>query len=345
MSLRPLRTTALLLIALLLILAAPAAQRVAAQNPAQTITIESPPPGTQVGSPMVVTGRVARLPASASLNYRFFASDGRVIGAGSFPIPGNPGEPAYFLASLSFEEPLDGDAVNLQLAEADPATGALIGVATLPVTVAPRPQRILIETPPTGTQVGSPVVLTGRTTRLPAAGVLGYAIYDSGGIQVGGGVFPVNGSPQEGGRFNASLLFTFPEFGGPLRIDLYDQDPFTGAFPATASLQVITAALRQQIVIETPPFGTQVGSPVVLTGRAARYPATGALQYRIVDGQGVLLGSGSVPVTAAAGGQARFAASLGFTPPATNGPLRAEIYDIDERGVFTVASLTLRWGP
>ncbi|NTU81814.1 MAG: hypothetical protein HGA45_20970, partial [Chloroflexales bacterium] len=290
MTPRLFRALALPIIALTLALAGAASLPAAAQGitPAadQQITIESPAPGTQVGSPMVITGRTSRLPAGALLVYTVLASDGRIIGAGSFPIPGSPGQPAYFIASLSFDEPPDGDTISLQLVDQDPATGALLAVASLPLTVAPVPQRIVLETPPTDTLVGNPVVVTGRTTRFPASGVLGYAIYNSLGLQAGGGVFPVDGSPQTGGRYAASLDFVYPEQGGPLRIDLYDQDPLTGAFVATASLQVRTAALRQQVIIETPSFGTQVGSPMVITGRTALYPIGGALQYRISDGQG-----------------------------------------------------------
>lgn len=345
---RHLRTPALLGLLLALAVGAGLALPAAAQGTPpgqQRITIETPPQGTQVGSPMVVTGNLARLPASASLLYNVLASDGRQIGGGSFAIPGTPGEPALFMASLSFAEPPAGDTITLQLVDQDQATGGVVAVTTLPLVTAPLPQRILIDSPPTGTQVGNPVVVTGRTVRFPAAGVLGYAIYDSGGFQVGGGVFAVEGTPVEGGRFGASLPFSYPLLGGPLRIDLYDQDPVTGAFLASASMQMRTVALIQQIVIETPPFGTQVGSPLVLTGRAAQYPASGLLQYEILDAQGVTLGAGTIPVQGSPGGDARFVASLNFQPPATPGRLRAIVFDTDAAGRQTAAVAELRWGP
>lgn len=334
-----------LLIALMLSLAGTAAAPAAAQGTPpvadQRIVIESPPPGTQVGSPMVVTGNLARLPASASLLYSIFASDGSVLGVGSFPIPGAPGEPALFIASLTFNEPLEGDAITLQLTDQDPATGGSVAVATQPLVTAPLPQRIMIETPARGAIVGNPVVVTGRTVRFPAAGTLGYAIYNASGAQVGGGVFPVSGSPQSGGSFAASLNFVYPELGGPLRIDLYDQDPFTWAFVATSRLDAYTRALRQQVTIETPAPGTQVGSPVTLTGRAARFPAGGQLQYRITTSGGAILGQGAFPVQAAPGDAARFVASLAFQPPAGAGPLRAEIFEAGQPGA---SAIELRWG-
>lgn len=322
-----------------------AAQGTPPATPDQHITLESPAAGTQVGSPVVISGSLTRLPADAQLRFTVLASDGRQLGAGSFPIPGDPGQPAFFIASLIFVEPPDGDSITLQLFDQDPLSGAVAAAITLPLVTAPLPQRIVVETPGSGTLVGNPVVLTGRTARLPAAGVLGYAIYDSAGAQVGGGVFPVAGNVFEGGRFSASLSFAYPPFGGPLRIDLYDQDPFTGAFPATATLVARTLALSQQISVETPIFGTQVGSPVVLTGRTALYPTAGVLQYQILDGQGAVLGAGTFAVQGAPGDAARFAASLTFQPPAAPGPLRAFVFEADQSGrVTTSTTVEMRWG-
>jgi hypothetical protein len=335
---RPFRPLALLVaLALLLIVAAAPAAAQGTPPAHQQITFESPPPGAQVGSPLTITGSLARLPAGASLAYTIFAGDGRALGAGSFPVPGAPGQPALFIASLTFSEPLEGDSITLQLVDPDPAAGAS---ASLQLVTAPLPQQIRIDTPPAGTIVGNPVVVTGRTVRFPAAGSLGYAIYNSGGVQVGGGVFPVSGSPQTGGSFAASLGFSYPELGGPLRIDLYDQDPFTFGFVATARLDAYTRALRQQVTIETPGPGTQIGSPVTITGRAARFPAGGLLQYRISAG-GAILGQGAFPAQGAPGDAARFNASLVFQPPAGAGPLRAEIFEAGQAGG---AAIELRWG-
>ena len=338
------RPLALLLVALI----GSAGTHAAAQGtaPTQRITIESPASGTQVGSPVVVTGRVAYRPAAGILLYTILASDGRTLGTGSFALPGGPGEPTAFVASLTFTEPPEGDTISLQLADQNPTTGSLSAVVALSLTVVPVPPRIIIETPAAGVLVGNPVVVTGRTTRFPATGVLGYAIYNNTGTQVGGSVFPVTGNAQTEGRFNASLSFFYPEQGGLLRIDLYAQDAATGAFLATASLQVRTTALRQQVTIETPAPGTQVGSPVVLTGRVARYPVGGMLHYRLSDSKGSILGTGDFPVVGSVGDAARFVASFSFTPPTATGPLQAEIFELDERGNVTANGLlTLRWGP
>lgn len=344
-----LRFVVLLSTALVLVLGASRAAPATAQSAppiVQNIIIETPPAGTQVGSPMVITGNLATLPSNTQLVYSVLASDGRVLGEGSFPVPGVAGQPAYFIASLSFSEPREGDAITLRLKDLDPASGAVVAETSLPLVTAPLPQRIQIATPPSGTRVGNPVVVTGSTLRFPPSGNLGYAIYDAAGAQVGGGVFPVSGNLQDGGQFNASIPFAYPPLGGPLRIDLYDQDPGSGAFLATATLQTATAALVQQITIETPPAGTQVGSPMVITGRATRFPSSGALQYRITDARGVQLGAGAFPVQRTGVDAASFSASISFQPPATNGPIRAQIYEIDQFGRFAASAVAdMRWGP
>lgn len=311
----------------------------------QAIRITSPAPEAVVSSPVVVEGELGRLPSGARLVYSVTASDGRRLGGGELAVPGEPGRPALFRAALPFEASPEGDRIQVQLFDQDQTTGAVVAQAGVTLGVAPQPQRIIVDSPAPSAYVGTPVVLTGRTVRYPLSGTLGYAIYDGAGAQLGGGVFPVGGSLAVGGRFEAVLGFSYPPLGGPLRIDLYDQDPATGAFRATASLGLRTAPLQQQIVIETPASGTRVGVPAVLTGRTARYPAGGALQYRVIGSSGELLGAGSFPVQGPVGEPARFNASLNFSPPAFSGPLRAEVFEADQFGnPVALAAVELSWG-
>jgi uncharacterized lipoprotein YbaY len=309
-----------------------------------SVSISSPAPESVVTSPVVVEGGLGRLPASARLLYRVLASDGRLLGAGDFAVPGAPGRPALFRASLPFEASPEGDRIQVQIIDQDPATGAVLAQSSVTLGVAPQPQRIIVDSPGANAYVGTPVVITGRTVRFPAGGTLGYAVYDAAGFQVGGGVFPVAGSLAVGGSFSAALGFSYPAQGGPLRVDLYDQDPATGAFRATASLNLRTVPLQQQIVIETPPPGTRVGSPVVLTGRTARYPTGGVLQYRVIDSAGATLGAGSFPVQGPFGEPARFNASLTFSAPGRTSDLRVEILEADQFGnPVASASVSLLW--
>jgi hypothetical protein len=307
----------------------------------QAISFTSPPAGTQVGSPVTILGTVAAVPNDGQLRYRVRFSDGRELGSGTIDVPGVPGRPGVFTGSLSFSPPLDGGTISVEVFEQG-AGGNPIAPATLGLFVAPQPQVIAIDTPPQNAFVGTPVTLTGRTARPPFNNVLGYAIYDSAGRQVGGGIFPVT-SAGLGSAFTASLGFSYPAQGGPLRIDLYDQDPSTGAFRATASIGLRTVPAQQQILIDTPPAGTQVGSPVTLTGRTARYPTGGRLQWRILNAGGTVLGSGSFTVQGPVGEPARWAASLPFNAPLAGGDVRAEVFEVDQAGVMmAMATLNMR---
>lgn len=310
----------------------------------QSIRIVAPTPGAVASSPLAVEGELGRLPSDGRLVYRVTASDGRQVGQGTFPVQGTPGRPTRFRAALPFDASPEGDRIQLLIFDQNQATGEIAGQASVTLGVAPQPQRILIDTPAANAYIGTPVVLTGRTVRYPASGVLGYAVYDGSGAQVGGGVFPVGGSLAVGSTFTASFGFRYPFQGGPIRVDLYDQDQATGVFRATATLNLRTVPTQQQIVIETPPQSTQVGSPVVITGRTARYPRDGVLQYRIQTEAGEVLGNGSFPVQGTIGEPARFNASIMFNPPAFAGPLRAEIYEADQFGnVAASATIGLRW--
>lgn len=310
-----------------------------------SITLTSPTPETVVSSPVLVEGSLGRLPLDARLRYRVLASDGRLLGAGDFPVPGAPGRPALFRGTIPFEASPEGDRVTVQLFDQDPATGQVFAQADVILGVAPQPQRITITSPGANAYVGTPLVVTGRTVRFPTGGVLGYAIYDGFGAQIGGGVFPVAGSLAVGGTFNVALGFNYPQQGGPLRLDLYDQDPATGQFRATASLNLRSVPLQQQIVIESPAPGTRVGVPAVITGRTARYPSGGVLQYRVFGPSGEQLGAGRFGVQGPAGEPASFNAALSFNPPAFAGGLRAEIFEQDQFGnALATVVLDLSWG-
>jgi hypothetical protein len=82
---------------------------------------------------------------------------------------------------------------------------------------------IVFDTPPQGTQVGSPVVITGHTTRHPANGKLSYRVRDAAGNEIGAGQFDVvpDSAGSTSSRFNVSLMFTEPRGGGNITVDVY----------------------------------------------------------------------------------------------------------------------------
>ncbi len=331
---------------------------VASPQPQQTILITSPPPGTQVGSPVVLTGGTSQFPTDGNLNYRVIDRNGTELGTGRFPVQGIPGQPSTFNASLTFNEPSGGGHITVTIFEQDPATGNItaqvgIGLNVVPPQPTPIPeptaqpeQTITITSPAPGTQVGSPVVVTGRTNLFPAGGTLNYRFLDAVGNGIGSGSFPVEGGSNQSTNFTASLNFTEPASGGPITGVIYEQNQATGTIIAQASIALNVAApppQPQEITIESPAPGTQVGSPVVVTGRTTRFPFEGNLNYRVVDAINTELGSGNIQVQGSPGQPTSFNASLNFTEPAGGGPITITVYEQDQSngGIIAQASVAL----
>jgi len=212
-------------------------------------------------------------------------------------------------------------------ATAPEAPTATATVAPATPTLAGPPVTILLDSPPPGTQVGSPVLITGRTNPLPPDGQLGYSVRDSANTQVGSGSFPVTAdSATGGGAFSAELTFTEPVTGGPISLLVFQIGPGGNAYGQVGLAMVVAP---QAIWIDSPPPDTQVGSPVVISGRTAHIPATGNLAYRFVDAGGNPLGSGTIPLSPGAGSGGSFNASLEFTLPSTGGAIQVELLDQD----------------
>lgn len=309
----------------------------------QAIIIESPAPGTVIGSPVVLAGRTSQFPFNGMLGFRASSSSGAQLGAGSFPVQGDVGGPSSFTASLNFNLPEGGGPVRFEIFDQSPNTGAVIATAAIDLVVAPpQPvaQQIVIETPPSGTQVGSPVVLTGRTTRFPFQGTLGYRVIGANGAQLGAGVFNVNGAPDGPATFNASLGFTLPPAGGPIRIEIFDQNAANGQVAATAAINLATASSLpptqepQRIAILTPPPGTEVGSPMVISGRVTRLPGGSALTYLVLDDTRRQLGAGTISINT----PGEFNAEVRFNEPGTATRLLLELLDQDPTSGAVIAS-------
>lgn len=211
----------------------------------QLISFTSPPPFTQVGSPVVVTGSTARFPFEGNLNYTITGPDGATLGSGFITVQGEPGAPGTFNASIDFNPPPDGGQITLRVFEIDQANGREIASSSLDLLVGaaapPAGQVINISSPPPGTVVGSPVVITGSTTQFPAAGNLNYRILDANGNELGSGSFPVEGAPGGPASFTASLEFNLPAGGGPITVQIIDADPASGEPIAQANLDLNVA--------------------------------------------------------------------------------------------------------
>lgn len=329
----------------------------------QMITIETPPVGTLVGSPVTITGRTAETPATGQLSYRVRDAAGTQIGGGNFPVQ----QGGAFVAALVFIEPTTGGPINVEIADPGKAT-AVIALAVAP------PQTITFDSPPAGTFVGSPMTITGRTSRYPFQGALSYRVYGSANQQLGSGLVQVQGEPGRPATFTAEVVFTLPP-GGDVRVELSDEDAISGLVAARQSLLVrvvglptpvgvsptsigptsvvptnipgptpattATALPSGSITIESPLANTAVGSPLTITGRVSVTPATSQLRVRIRDASGVVLGSNLIQVTGAIGQPGQFSSSITFTLPDRDGPVALEVLDIDTSGVTRSSALVI----
>ncbi len=306
---------------------------------AQQIVIDSPPPGTLVGSPLTIVGRTSRYPTQGGLTYRFIDDAGRQIGTGRVPVNGQPGTQGQFTASLAFTLPLNGGVVRVELLEQDTA-GTVTANAALELRVAP-PQAITIDTPAAGTQVGSPVTLTGRLARYPFQGNLAYVVTNAANATIGQGLVNVTGALGQPATFAASLTFTPPADGGQIRVTLADEDGTSGVVAASAAINLVVAPQAQRITIGSPAAGTAVGSPVTLTGSTTRYPFQGNLGYRVLGANSTQLGAGAFPVNAQVGRGGPFVASLTFALPSAGGPITIELFDQDAGTGTTAATASV----
>ncbi len=330
-------------------------------SPPQTIIVDSPSSGASVSSPLTITGRTARFPFQGTLGYRVLDANGQQLSLGTFPVIGAPGGPSSFTAALAFSLPPNGGRITVELVDQDGDTGPVAALVRTELNAAPQPQALVVESPAANVQVGSPMTVVGRVVRMPVGGQLTYRVRDRAGQQIGTGQFGVTGSQDGGGRFTAQVLFTLPQGGGPITLDLLELDMNTSQVRASVSLPLSVAApppvaatataapsptatlvpmatstsvpLRQSITIDTPASGTTVGSPVVITGRVAVFPQFRELYYVVRTPARDTLSQGSFPVVGQPGQtNLSYLISLSFAEPQQGGMILIEVYDRDGVG-------------
>ncbi len=340
----------------------------------QSILIETPAPATQVGSPVVLTGRTLRLPAQGLLRYRVMDANERQIGGGVIPVAMAADGIARFNASLLFTEPAGGGAIRIDLADQADGAATPTAIASIALRVAvagagPTPgagQQISFLSPAPNTAVTSPVVITGRTTRMPFQNNLSYTIRDSSGRMLASGLIGVDGNPPS---FNVAMPFEALAPGTTLSIELLDQDADTGnvvgraslilfyanlpapvpatvlptaAIPGATALPIpaTTLPFGQLITIDTPAANTIVGSPVTITGRVAVPATNGRLFYRIMDANNTVLGENNFPV-GSSGQVLAFNAVLSFNLPQRAGPIIIELTDREANNAIRARAILL----
>lgn len=309
--------------------------RVAQSAHEQSIYIETPTPGSQVSSPVTITGRATRFPAQGQLEYTILGEGDINLGSGWVAVTETETSPAQFSASLDFSPPPRGRIIRVIVLERDPETRTTRAFSAVDVTLDRPlpPQVILIDSPAAGSLVFDRVVVAGRTARMPSRGFLIARVLDAGNAELATGVAPVIPTTDGSGTFRATLFFTPPVLGGPIRLELLDQTG-SGEIVAEASLALLTPTPgldETEIIIDTPPPNTVVGSPVVITGRTTRYPRQGVLFYRFFDEAGRQLDAGAFGVSPTPVGAA-FNVSLTFNLPPTGRSVFVSLYEQDTVG-------------
>ncbi|MFN8483361.1 MAG: Gmad2 immunoglobulin-like domain-containing protein [Anaerolineae bacterium] len=309
------------LVALFLLCAAAAPGLVSAQG---SIQINRPEAGSVVTSPLRVTGYTAA--PTDSMNFTVVGVRSGQIGSGSFPVKSPFDPPFDFTGTVTFDAPQPGDTLIVTLSGGD-GSSASVNVLAPGAPPPPTPQTIVISSPPNGTQVGSPVTLTGFTTSFPPTGFLNFSITSATGAPLGQGAFPVQPSGA-GSTWAASLQFQPPAQGGPVTATVFQIDPATGQTTASAAVSLTTeaAASGQVIVITSPARGATVGSPMTVTGYTTQYPQNGLLAFVVRQANGNIIGGGTFPVSPLGGGST-FVGSVTFAVPPTGQPLTVTLAD------------------
>lgn len=348
----------------------------------QEITIETPGAGTRIGSPIVVTGRTASPTDSGQLAWVMRDVRGFELGFGSFAVSAD----LRFNASLDFVEPPDQSELVLELYDASGsrvlARSSVRLVYLPPAALVVRSQvvqpqagqRVIIETPLTGTRVGSPMVTTGRVVDIPAGGLLYWHIRDGRGVVLGAGRFRVFVTRQGVPRFNASLNFEEPRVTTGLVLEIQERTAAgriisasvrqltflppgalpRGRPPAGPALPFAPAGFPQAAAVPpsagtasffTPAPGARVSSPLVMIGRMNRLPAGQILYWRMRDANGMDLGSGQFYVYPTAELPAAFQVELNFERPTRGTGILLELYEVtDTRRVRVAANARLVYG-
>lgn len=328
---------------------------VAPPAPSQAITIAAPVEGSQVTNPFNVLGQATAAPARGALSFSIVDTSGVPLGNGDIPV-NLVGEAWVFNAPVSFTSPAPGSGLVLFVADQEAngtvraSSQVLLTFNPPPPTATPAPppaeQGITIGSPAPGTVVGSPVVVTGVTSRRPAQGFLNYRFTDLNGAPLTTGTFGVSPLPGGGTAFNVSLTFPVPPDGRPIRLQVWDQDA-AGNILATTSVDLLVSPSSQDLSINitSPPAESFVGSPVSIAGDTTIFPNGGVLFFRFTDPSNRSLGEGSFPVTGSPGQPSFFQASLNFNPPPGGGFFRLEVFGRDPSGAPVGNTfLTLQWG-
>jgi hypothetical protein len=210
---------------------------------------------------MTITGRTNWFSNNGQLTYRVLDAGNAMIGSGTIPVKGAPGERGSFNGQVLFTEPSNGGTIRVELS--DPSNGSNITTAIQLNVAPPPPPQIVIDSPPPGRQVGSPMMITGHTTYVPN-GQLSYRVRDAAGNVIGQGGVPFAPNGRQA-NLTASLTFTEPTVGGNIVLEVFGPSPVASTMISTsitfyvAPLQRTSISASTQIPISTPTPNSSAG--------------------------------------------------------------------------------------
>ncbi len=91
----------------------------------RSIAIDAPVAGAMVSSPVEVRGRVAVTPFEATLGYRIYDHNGRLVGRGPLMVNGEMGKPGTFRAALPFADGAGGLG-TIEILDLSPKDGSVL---------------------------------------------------------------------------------------------------------------------------------------------------------------------------------------------------------------------------
>lgn len=184
------------------------------QPVSQQILIDEPRDNVVVSSPVRISGRTTRMPASGQVRVRIFEPNGTVLAITDFQVRASQGGGGNFSVQVPFTAPL-GERMIIELSELDRATGAVIARSERTVRYAPTTaQQIFIDMPSQGQAIGTRLSVAGRTQIFPSEGDLTLNVIDSNGRVVASFLFGVAGDPNRSATFFAE--YEIPNLGGRL---------------------------------------------------------------------------------------------------------------------------------
>jgi hypothetical protein len=179
----------------------------ATQTAQPAITVDEPQPGDEVTVPLTVKGRASVFEGTVIVAVEKADGTGTFCKTFTTASEGAPGV-GSFEAQIAFPPPSEATDARVLVYSESPKDGSVQNLVTVPVVVSPDKPAIVVDSPLCGTEVTSPVTVTGTASVFEAALVV--VVKDSSGQELArANVLASEGAPGRG-TFSADLTFSLP---------------------------------------------------------------------------------------------------------------------------------------